>query len=575
MRKILALLLVVVLLVGLVACSTPKGGDDKAAPDKPEETQADTPDETETDTPDEPDADEPDADETPEPAGKKIYRYALAADPESFDPCLAHGIPSATICYHIYGSLYLDDVGDIRPALAESYELAEDQVTYTFKLRDGLLWSDGEPLTAQDFEYGIKRFVNPDTASPMGYFANIIKNGEKVNKGELPLDDLGVKALDEKTLEIVLERPAGYFLGMLSKSFFSPQRQDIVEGYGKDYCATPDKQVYSGAFVVTEFGEGKMVLAKNPNYFEADKVNLDGVEIYTVAEANTQLSMFENGELDMVVLSTDMAPQYEGQSQSYFDGANDFGGPNLRNKYLANKDFRLALNFAINREEYILLGHNGLYTPNLRYVLPQVSGVEKSYGEEYPYEAFPLQGDVEKAKQHLDAAMAELGVADPSEITLKMVTTDAETAKKEAEILQNQWKNNLGINVDINLVPYKTKNSMLTPGRDDFDLIMSGWVPDYSDPYAYLELFESDNAYNYINYHSDEFDGYIRKSKETTGKERMDNLFNAEKTLLEDGAVIPQQLREVHYLVADGVTGLEGYFVGFNFSYLYLDKNAE
>ncbi|NLB09184.1 MAG: hypothetical protein GX832_05890, partial [Clostridiales bacterium] len=120
-----------------------------------------------------------------------------------------------------------------------------------------------------------------------------------------------------------------------------------------------------------------------------------------------------------------------------------------------------------------------------------------------------------------------------------------------------------------------TKNSMLTPGRDDFDLIMSGWVPDYSDPYAYLELFESDNAYNYINYHSDEFDAFIRKSKETTGKERMDNLFNAEKTLLEDGAVIPQQLREVHYLVADGVTGLQGYFVGFNFSYLYLDKPAE
>ena len=97
-------------------------------------------------------------------------------------------------------------------------------------------------------------------------------------------------------------------------------------------------------------------------------------------------------------------------------------------------------------------------------------------------------------RDSLDAAMAELGVADPSEITLKMVTTDAETAKKEAEILQNQWKNNLGINVEINLVPYKTKNSMLTPGRDDFDLIMSGWVPDYSDPYAYLELFESDNA---------------------------------------------------------------------------------
>lgn len=570
MKRVLILLLVAVMVIGLVACGPPQEKTDET--DAP---AADTPDDAEKE-PDQTTEEEPaDVEEEPPAEGKKVFRYALNADPESFDPCLAHGIPSATICYHIYGSLYLDDVGDIRPALAESHELADDQVTYTFKLRDDILWNDGEPITAQDFEYGIKRFVDPETASPMGYFANIIKNGAKVNQGELPLEELGVKALDEKTLEIVLERPAGYFLGMLSKSFFAPQRQDVVEEFGKDYCATPDKQVYSGAFVVTSFGEGKMTLTKNPNYFEADKINLDEVEILTVAESNTQLSMFENGELDMVVLNTDMAPQYEGQSLSYFDGANDFGGPNLRNKYLANKDLRLALNYAINREEYIMLAHNGLYTPNLRYVLPQVSGVEKSYGEEYPLEGFPLKGDVDKAKEHLDKALAELGITDPAEIELKMVTTDAETAKKEAEILQSQWKTNLGITVNINLVPYATKNSMLEPGRDDFDIIMSGWVPDYSDPYAYLELFESDNAYNYVNYNSEEFDKYMEASKNTTGKERMDNLFNAEKTLLADGALIPQQLRQIHYLVADGVTGLEGYFVGFNFSYLYLDKNAE
>lgn len=544
MKKIISFLLVVVLILGLAACSTPQ---------EPTET---TPAQNEGETP---------------ATGDKIFRYALAADPASFDPSLTHSIPDATICYNLYDGLYRDVVGDIRPASAESYTVADDMVTYTFILRDGLLWSDGEPVRAQDFEYGIKRFLDPNTAAPMSYLGAVIKNGDKVSSGELPLDELGVKAIDDKTLEIVLDRPAEYFISMLSMSPFAPQRQDIVEKFGKDYCAKPENQVYNGAFVVTQFGEGKLAAKKNPNYYDADKIKLDGFEALTVKESNTQLSMFNNGELEMVSLSTDVATEYAGESKQYYDGANDFAGLNHNNKYLANKDFRLAMNFALNREEYILLSHNGLYMPNLRYVLPQVHGVEGEYGTEYPYEAYPLNGDLDKAKEHLDKAMAEFGLTDPSVIELKMVVTDSETAKKEAEVLQSQWKSNLGIKVNINLVPYKTKNAMLVPNSDEFDIIMSGWAPDYSDPYSYLELFISTSGYNFLNYKSEEFDNYMEESTKTSGKERMDNLFNAEKVLLEDGALVPQQLRQVHYLVAEGVTGLEGYFVGINFNFLYAD----
>ncbi len=560
MKKLLALLLAVVLVIGLVACSTKEKADEPT--DKP--AGEETPDES---------SEEPGETGDEPAAGKKIFHYALTADPASIDPSLTHSIPDATICYNLYEGLYRDVVGDIRPASAESYTLADDMVTYTFILRDGLKWSDGEPVKAQDFEFGIKRFLDPETAAPMSYLGAVIKNGYEVSAGELPLDDLGIKAIDEKTLEIVLESPADYFLGMLSMASFSPQRQDIVEKYGQDYCATPEKQVYNGAFVVTKMGEGKLVAEKNPNYYDADSIKLDGFEVLTVAESNTQLSMFNNGELDMVTLSTDIAPQYEGKSEQYFDGANDFAGLNHNNKYLANKDFRLALNFALNREEYILLSHNGLYMPNLRYVLPQVHGVDGEYGTEYPLEAYPLNGDLEKAKDYLDKAMAEFGLTDPSEIELKMVVTDSEAAKREAEVLENQWQTNLGIKVNINLVPYATKNSMLVPNNDEFDIIMSGWAPDYSDPYSYLELFISTSGYNFLNYKSEEFDKYMEASTKTSGKERIDNLFNAEKVLLDDGALVPQQLRQVHYLVADGVIGLEGYFVGLNFNFLYADKS--
>ena len=131
---------------------------------------------------------------------------------------------------------------------------------------------------------------------------------------------------------------------------------------------------------------------------------------------------------------------------------------------------------------------------------------------------------------------------------------------------------NLGIQIDINMVPYATKNAMLVPNNDEYDIIMSGWAPDYSDPYSYLELWYSTSSYNYLNYHSDTYDGFMDASRTTKGAERMENLFKAEQTLLEDGALIPLQLREVRYMVQEGVTGLSAYFVGLNYNYMYVDK---
>lgn len=352
---------------------------------------------------------------------------------------------------------------------------------------------------------------------------------------------------------------------------FMPARQDIAEQYGAEFGGAPEKQVYNGPFVVTQFGEGRLVMEKNENYYDTDSIKLDGVEILTVADATTAVSMFNAGDLDLAEVPSDLAPQYEGKTESYYSGANDYAALNHRNEYLANKNLRLAMNYAVNREEYNLLSHNGLYEENLRYVLPQVRGVEGDYGTEYPLEFFPLQGDMEKAQEYLDVALEELGLSDPSEITFKLVVADSDASKKEAEVVSNQWEQNLGINIDINMVPSATRNALLVPGSDEYDIIMSGWAPDYSDPYSYLELWYSTSGYNYLNYNSAEYDAYIDASKTTTGAERMENLFNAEKTLLADGALVPLQLREVQYMVADNVENLNAYFIGLNYNYMYAD----
>ncbi len=504
-------------------------------------------------------------------SGEKIFRYSNLADIATIDPDKTNSVADTTISYHIYDGLYRNVQGDVQPATAESYTVSDDGLVYTFTLRQDAKWSDGEPVTAQNFEYGWKRLCDPEAACPTSYLGAVLKNGAAVSSGEADLDELGVKAIDDYTLEVTLENPADYFVSMTSMSAFMPVRQDKVEEFGAEFGGSADKAVYNGPFVVTEYTNGKLTMAKNENYYAADTIKLDGVEVLTVADSTTAVSMFDSGELDLAEVPTELAANYEGKTLSYYSGANDYAALNHRCKYLANKNLRLAMNYAVDREEYIQLSHNGLYQANQRYVLPQVRGVEGEYGTEYPLEAFPLNGDQDLAKEYLDKALSELGLSSASDITLKLVVSDSDAAKKEAEVVANQWETNLGINIDINMVPYATRNALLVPNSDEYDIIMSGWAPDYSDPYSYLELWYSTSGYNYLNYDSADYDKYIDASKKTTGAERMENLFNAEKTLLEDGALVPLQLREVQYMVADNVENLGAYFVGLNYDYMYVD----
>lgn len=551
-NKLLALGLAAMMAMGAVGCSTPTTTveETKAAEGSAESAEG-----------------------TAEAAssGEKIFRYSYTADIATIDPNKTNSVADATVSYHLYDGLYRNVQGDIQPATAESYDLSEDGLVYTFHLREDAKWSDGVGVTAHDYEYGMKRLCDPAAACPASYLGAVLKNGAAVSAEELPVDELGVKALDDYTLEITLENPADYFTGMLSMSAFAPVRQDLVEKYGAEFGGSPEKQAYNGPFKVTAYGEGKLVMEKNEAYYDADKIKLDGVEILTVADKTTAVSMFDAGDLDLVEVPTDLVAQYEGKTLSYYNGADDYAALNHNNKFLANKNLRLAMNYAVNREEYCLLSHNGHYDANMRYVLPQVHGVEGEYGTEYPLEAFPLQGDEDKAKEYLDAALSELGLSSASDITLKLVVSDSDDAKKEAEVVVNQWNTKLGINVEINMVPYATRNALLVPNSDEFDIIMTGWAPDYSDPYSYLELWYSTSGYNYLNYKSDAYDQYLDASKTTKGKERIDNLFNAEKTLLEDGALVPLQFRQVQYMVSDRVQNLGAYFVGLDYNYVYVD----
>lgn len=519
-----------------------------------------------------PNSAETEANSTASATKTKTLRYALTAEPPTLDPQLSNSIPSATVEYHIFDGLMRNCEGEVKPAMAESYEMSDDGLTYTFHLRKDIKWSDGQPIKAQDFVYGMQRLMDPETASEYAFIGLVLKNGNNVNTGKMKPEELGVKAIDDTTLEITLEYQAEYFLSMLSMPSFVPCREDLVKKYGKDFAGEPENNVYNGPFVVSEWKHGdRIILKKNKDYWDADNIKLDEVEIITVADSNTQVAMYEQGELDFVDVPTELSANYTGKTVQYYDGANDFIRLNMDGSNpLSNKNLRLAINYALNRKDYIQLTTNGIYEANTRYVLPQVKGVSGDYGTEYPYEAFPVEGDEAKAKEYLNTALSELKLSQASDINLELLTSDTETAKKEVEVIQSQLEKTLGIKITIKQVPYKQRLEM--EAKHEFQMVVSGWVPDYSDPYSYLELFISTSPYNEGSYNSKTYDDAMAKAVVTTDpKERMDSLFTAEKTLCEDGAVVPLQLRRKEMLVSDKLKNLKTYFVGINYDYMYAD----
>jgi oligopeptide transport system substrate-binding protein len=555
-KKVISLILVIIMCFSLVACTTPG------------QKENDTPVTTEKDP--NSDTNEP---VTSSESSKKILRYSALADVPTLDPQLMNSIPSATIGYHIFDGLMRNHVGEIKPGVAERYDMSEDGKIYTFYLRNDAIWSDGEPITAHDYVYALRRLVDPTTASDYAFLVTtLIKNAGKINGGEMPVEELGVTAIDDKTLEIELVNAAGYFLSMTSMSQLCPVREDIVEKFSKEFASDAEKNVYSGPFIVKDWKhEDRIILEKNPNYWDKDAIKLDEVHVIVVPDAMTAVAMFEQGDLDQVNVPAEIIANYQDKVEYYFDGANDFLKLNMDgSNNLKSKDLRLAINYALNREDYILLTTNNVYLPNTRYVLPQVKGVDKDYGDEYAYEAFPVKGDAVKAKKHLELAMKELGISNASDITVELLTTDSERTRTEAEVLQGQIEGALGIKVAIKQVPYKQRLQM--ESDHDFEMVVTGWVPDYSDPMSYLELWPTGSPYNHGSYSSEEYDAYINEAMTNTDpKERMDALFNAEKTLLEDGAIVPLQLRRMAMLLNPKIKGFETYFVGINYDYIYAD----
>ena len=513
-------------------------------------------------------------------ADGKVFRYAVNTLPTTLDPTKGQSIGDNEIQHAVTEGLTRNTAGDVKPGIAESWDESEDGLTYTFHLRKDAKWSDGEPITAADFEYSWKRLVNPETASPYAFIGDCLKNGQAIEQGKMDVEELGVKAVDDTTLEVTLEHPTSYFLSLIGSSGqFAPLRQDIVEKYGTDCAATSEKNVYSGPFVMTSSEDNVWTFAKNDNYWDKDSINLDKCELNYVENTDTQLSMYEAGDLDYVQVPTAYVSDYKDKAEVFANGNVDFCYINSKsdNPVLGNKNFRLALNYALNRNDYNKLANADTFTAFNGLVFPGLQAKGTTYGEAYDLNSYsyPLDGDQDKATEYLNAAMQELGIANASDITVEVVTTDADSSKRIVETLQEQWQNALGINVKIRQVTYADIYGKVFP-EHDYESGYGGWGSDYDDPYSYLELFKGDSSYNYSQYENPEVDQLLTASQdEPDTDKRMDELNQVEQDILADGAFVPLQARNIYYMLDDDTTGINFYYCSLNIDWVYADVNAK
>ena len=509
-------------------------------------------------------------------AEEQVVKMNWETEPPSLDPQISTDMISGWILNNIYeGLVRVDKDGKIKQGsgLAESWKVNEDKTVYTFTLRDAQ-WSDGTPITAGDFEYTWKRALDPQVASQYADLFYHIKGGEDFNKGKTPdASQVGVKALDEKTLEVTLERPTPFFLNLTSYITFLPVQKAAVENFGDKFASEPDKMVYSGPFVIKEWvKEQKLTLEKNPKYWDAANVKLERIEGDMILDANGMANLYDTDGLDVMRLSPVLLDKYK-DHPDYLEepeAVTWYLQYNLENKYMANKNIREAFALSIDKKSFAdnvlrdgSTAANGLVPPSIQ--SKEGEKFEKVRGnvlKDYDYNA-------KKSKELFEKGLKELGITKGElEKNISYLTGDKPIDIKQGQALQQMWKQALGIEVKLETVSFKLRLDRYK--RKDFSMTMSGWSADYDDPMTFTGLFVTGGGNNYACYANPEYDALIKKAIENSGDERTKAIVEAEKLLAKDLPIFPLYNAPKLYLQKDYVKGIERHPAGSDMSF----KNA-
>ncbi len=482
--------------------------------------------------------------------------WNLGNEPPELDPEITTDTNSfAILNATIEGLVRYDKDGKYTEGAASKWEVSADGLTYTFTMRKNNKWSNGEPVTAADFEYGIKRALNPETASQYAYILYDIKNAQGANEGTVGLDEVGVKA-DGETLTITLERPTPYFLSICAFGTALPCNQKFYEANKDNYGAEATALLYNGPFIIKEWAhEDHMVLEKNPNYWNKNAISLDKIQVYMIADNATAKVKFFNKELDLIGVPGTDFKEYTDKGYKladYADGATFYLEFNTTDKLMSNKKIRQAFSYAVDRKAYVNDVQKDHCEPALAYVVPILPGKKDTFRKEV--------GDLLKdnapaeAKKLLEEGLAEVGMT-LADAKFSIIMDEGDTQKTRGAALQDMWKKNLGIEVELQQMPFKARLQKLTD--KDFQIAFAGWGPDYNDPMTFLDVFLTGGGNNHTSYSSADYDKLIKDAKvEVDAAKRMDMLYAAEKLLMEDMPIAPVYFRIRTWTAQEGINGV-------------------
>ncbi|HDH7120733.1 TPA: peptide ABC transporter substrate-binding protein [Enterococcus faecalis] len=445
----------------------------------------------------------------------------------TMEPHTAGDTTSTLVMNQVYEGLYVlgkEDELELGVA-AEEPAISEDETVYTFKIREDAKWSNDDPVTANDFVYAWQQVASPKSGSiHQALFFDVIKNAKEIALEGADVNTLGVKALDDKTLEITLERPTPYLKSLLSFPVLFPQNEKYIKEQGDKYATDAEHLIYNGPFKLKEWDNASSddwTYEKNDTYWDAEKVKLTEAKVSVIKSPTTAVNLFDSNELDVVnKLSGEFIPGYVDnpaflsipQFVTYFLKMNSVRD-GKENPALANNNIRKALAQAFDKESFVkeVLQDQSTATdqviPPGQTIAPDGTDFTKLAAKKNNY----LTYDTAKAKEFWEKGKKEIGL---DKIKLEFLTDDTDSAKKAAEFFQFQLEENLdGLEVNVTQVPFTIRVD-----RDqtrDYDLELSGWGTDYRDPLTVMRIFTSDSTLGGVTFKSDTYDQLIQETRTT------------------------------------------------------------
>lgn len=481
----------------------------------------------------------------------QVINITSEAQISTMDPALAADTTSTLAMNQVYEGLYTVGKDDefVLGVAKEEPVISDDLTTYTFKLRDDAKWSDGSQVTAEDFVYGWQQIVTPSIGSPNAdVMVGVIKNAKEIYEDGADPKTLGVKAIDEITLEVQLERPVPYLKSLLTFAIFYPKKETFITEQGKDFATSSEKLLYNGPFVMEgwEAFADEWTYKPNAEYWDKDTVKLDSASVQVIKTPSTAVNLFESGEVDVVnKLTSEYAKNYKDNASflpveqyvTFFLKLN--AERNGKKTPLDNKDLRQAIAQSFDKEAFVtnILGDGSTPTDHL---IPKGQTKDPASGDDFTEVAGKtntyLTYNPEGAKKSLELAKKDLG----DKIELEFLTDDTEVAKTSAEFFSNQIETNLpGVKINIVQVPFTVR--VERDQKKDYDIELSGWGTDYRDPMTVMRIFVTNNSSGGITYSNPVYDQLINDSREKDAGDvdkRFDNFIKAENELINKDTVI-------------------------------------